>query len=144
MSCPLRNIIVPPSSKRSPSRAIENRTLCRISSSVYSRKVPSSQERTAEAHSTALTNQLLRRTTLTTLVSFDFSHNCIDLRTLLARWQKKKAFRVSSRSIVKGFPSPDFGGVELPPPTVSPVLMHLCLPPTANISVQVLHDDLFD
>lgn len=22
--------------------------------------------------------------------------------------------------------------------------MHLCLPPTANISVQVLHDDLFD
>ena len=96
-----------------------------------------------------LTNQLLR---LTTLTSFDFSHYCIDLRTLLdflAENETLEYFRVSCRNVVGEIPCkrvslPNIRDVELSSLTVSPVLERLCLPPTARIGIQVLPGGSFD
>jgi len=101
----------------------------------------------AEAHSTHKSTSTPDDTHDTHLVRLlSLLHSLAHAARLLA---EKKAPRVSCRSIAgetscKRVSLPNFRGVELPPPTVSPVLMHLCLPHTANISIQVLHDDLFD
>ena len=90
-----------------------------------------------------LTNQLQH---LTTLTSFDFSHYCIDLPTLLgflAANESLECLRISCRNIVgetscKRVSLPNIREMDLSSLTVSPVLERLCLPPIANINIQVL------
>ena len=95
-----------------------------------------------------LTNQLLR---LTTFTSFDFFRYYVDLCTLLGFLTANKSLeflRISCRNIV-GETSctrvslPNARYVKLSSLMVSPVLERLCLPPTANISIQVLPGGVF-
>ena len=96
-----------------------------------------------------LTNQLLR---LTTLTSFDFSHHCIDLRSLppfLLVNKNLEYLLILCRNVVsetsyKRVSPPNIRNAELSSLTVSPVLERLYLPPTADESIQVFPSGSFD
>jgi len=99
--------------------------------------------RTLRLECIPLTNQLLR---LATLTSFDISHHYIDLGTLLGFLAENKTLehlRISCRNIPDDgprtrVPLPNIRDMKLLSLTPSPVLECLHLPPTADISIQVL------
>ena len=90
-----------------------------------------------------LTNQLRR---LTTLTSFDISHHCIDLDTLLGFLAENKTLehlRISCRNVLGELscarvPLPNIRDVDLSSLTPLPVLEGLSLPTAADINIQVL------